>query len=41
VVLGLNGFEQTKRLNIDRYTNGFMEHHRGFIKNYWPMYAVC
>jgi len=24
VVLGLNWFEQTKRLNIDRFTNGFM-----------------
>ncbi|KAF5444484.1 hypothetical protein F2P56_033611 [Juglans regia] len=41
VVLGLNRFEKTDRLNIDKYTNGSMEQHKGLTENYWPMYAVA
>ncbi|KAG2662936.1 hypothetical protein I3760_16G004100 [Carya illinoinensis] len=41
VVLGLNRFEKTDRLNIDKYTNGFMEQHKGLTEDYWPMYAVA
>lgn len=42
MVLGLNRFKKTDRLNIDKYTNGFMEqHHEGLTENFWPMYAVA
>ncbi|KAG6625817.1 hypothetical protein I3843_15G004100 [Carya illinoinensis] len=41
VVLGLNRFKKTDRLNIDRYTARFMEHHSGLTENYWPIYAVA
>jgi hypothetical protein len=41
VVLGLDRFEKTNRLNMDRYTKRFMEQHGGLTEDYWPMYAVA
>ncbi|KAF3431819.1 hypothetical protein FNV43_RR26555 [Rhamnella rubrinervis] len=40
-VLGINRFKRTDRLNIDRYTDGFLENQRGLTENYWPLYAVA
>lgn len=40
-VLGINRFKQSDRLNIDRYTEGFLENQRGLTENYWPLYAVA
>ncbi|KZV46708.1 hypothetical protein F511_37974 [Dorcoceras hygrometricum] len=36
-VLGLNRFKQKDRLNIDRYTMGFLENKDGLIEDYWPL----
>ncbi|KAM7275018.1 hypothetical protein ACFE04_016884 [Oxalis oulophora] len=41
VILGLNRFKKTDRLNIDRYTNGFLDNHNGLTENYWSKYAVA
>ncbi|GAB2280095.1 hypothetical protein Dimus_014732 [Dionaea muscipula] len=40
-VLGFNRFEKNDRLNIDKYTNGFLENHHGLTEYYWPLYAVA
>lgn len=40
-VLGLNRFRISDRLNIDRYTQGFLENHKGLTEDYWPLYAVA
>ncbi|VVA98697.1 unnamed protein product [Arabis nemorensis] len=40
-VLGLNRFRRSDRLNIDRYTQGFLENHKGLTEDYWPLYAVA
>ncbi|CAN8291433.1 unnamed protein product [Cochlearia groenlandica] len=40
-VLGLNRFQISDRLNIDRFTQGFLENHKGFTEDYWPLYAVA
>ncbi|ONI31337.1 hypothetical protein PRUPE_1G307200 [Prunus persica] len=40
-VLGLNRFKKTDRLNIDRYTQRFLENQRGLTENYWPLYALA
>ncbi|KAJ4906452.1 Choline transporter-like protein [Raphanus sativus] len=40
-VLGLNKFRISDRLNIDRYTQGFLENHKGLTEDYWPLYAVA
>ncbi|KAL2905049.1 hypothetical protein RDABS01_003759, partial [Bienertia sinuspersici] len=41
VVLGLNRFKKNDRLNIDKFIDGFFEHHRGLTEDYWPLYAVA
>ncbi|KAK8259828.1 hypothetical protein V6Z11_D13G081700 [Gossypium hirsutum] len=41
VLLGLNRFKKSDRLNIDRYTNRVWEHNNGLTENYWPNYAVA
>ena len=41
VVLGLNRFKKNDRLNLDKYTYGFLENHRGLTEDYWPLYAVA
>ncbi|XP_059454251.1 uncharacterized protein LOC132184580 isoform X2 [Corylus avellana] len=41
VVLGLNRYGKKDRLNIDRYTPRYTEHHGGLTEDYWPMYAVA
>ncbi|PPS09139.1 hypothetical protein GOBAR_AA11509 [Gossypium barbadense] len=41
VLLGLNRFKKSDRLNIDRYTNRVWEHNNGLTENYWPKYAVA
>ncbi|XP_059655538.1 uncharacterized protein LOC132302644 [Cornus florida] len=40
-VLGLNRFKKKDRLNIDKYTNGFLENQSGLTEYYWPLYAVA
>ncbi|KAL6969824.1 hypothetical protein U1Q18_029536 [Sarracenia purpurea var. burkii] len=40
-VLGLNRFMKKDRLNIDRYTMGFLENQAGLTEDYWPLYAVA
>lgn len=40
-ILGLNRFKKTDRLNIDRYTQGWLENHRGLTEDYWPLYALA
>ncbi|KAL0372591.1 UNVERIFIED_CONTAM: CTL-like protein DDB [Sesamum calycinum] len=40
-VFGLNRFKQPDRLNIDRYTMGFLENKDGLTEDYWPLYAVA
>uniref|UniRef100_A0A1J3IDE8 Choline transporter-like protein n=1 Tax=Noccaea caerulescens TaxID=107243 RepID=A0A1J3IDE8_NOCCA len=40
-VLGLNRFRTSDRLNIDRYTQGFLENHKGLTEDYWPLYGVA
>ncbi|KAK9277456.1 hypothetical protein L1049_007000 [Liquidambar formosana] len=40
-VLGLNRFKKTDRLNIDKFTNKFLENRKGFTEVYWPLYAVA
>ncbi|KAL0296756.1 UNVERIFIED_CONTAM: CTL-like protein DDB [Sesamum radiatum] len=34
-------FKQPDRLNIDRYTMGFLENKDGLTEDYWPLYAVA
>ncbi|TQD69708.1 hypothetical protein C1H46_044759 [Malus baccata] len=41
VVLGINRFKKTDRLNIDRYTQRFLENQRGLTENYWLLYALA
>lgn len=40
-VFGLNRFKHLDRLNIDRYTMGFLENKDGLTEDYWPLYAVA
>ncbi|RXH79334.1 hypothetical protein DVH24_040481 [Malus domestica] len=40
-VLGTNRFKKTDRLNIDRYTQRFLENERGLTENYWLLYALA
>ncbi|KAL5553485.1 hypothetical protein UlMin_040886 [Ulmus minor] len=40
-VLGLNRFKKTDRLNIDRYTEGFLENRKELTETYWPFYALA
>lgn len=40
-VFGLNRFKQLDRLNIDKYTMGFLENKDGLTEDYWPLYAVA
>ncbi|KAK3041258.1 hypothetical protein RJ639_001360 [Escallonia herrerae] len=40
-VLGLNRFRKQDRLNIDKYTAGFLENQAGLTEDYWPLYAVA
>ncbi|XP_071729564.1 uncharacterized protein [Rutidosis leptorrhynchoides] len=40
-VLGLNSFRQKNRLNIDQYTNNFVENRHSLTEDYWPSYAYC
>ncbi|XP_047314182.1 CTL-like protein DDB_G0274487 [Impatiens glandulifera] len=40
-VLGLNRFRKKDRLNIDKYTMGFLENQAGLTEDYWPLYAVA
>ncbi|XP_048427580.1 CTL-like protein DDB_G0274487 isoform X2 [Pyrus x bretschneideri] len=40
-VLGTNRFKKTDRLNIDRYTQRFLENQRGLTENYWLLYALA
>lgn len=40
-VLGFNRFKKKDRLNIDRYTMGFLENQPGLTEDYWPMYALA
>uniref|UniRef100_A0A5B7BD43 Choline transporter-like protein n=1 Tax=Davidia involucrata TaxID=16924 RepID=A0A5B7BD43_DAVIN len=40
-VLGLNRFKKKDRLNIDQYTNGFLENQPGLTEDFWPLYAVA
>ncbi|XP_073281108.1 uncharacterized protein [Primulina huaijiensis] len=40
-VLGLNRFKKQDRLNIDKYTMGFLENKDGLTEDYWPLYAVA
>ncbi|CAA2977578.1 CTL DDB_G0274487 [Olea europaea subsp. europaea] len=40
-VLGLNRFKTKDRLNIDRYTMGFLENKDGLTEDYWRFYAVA
>lgn len=41
VVLGLNRYKKSDRLNIDKFTYGVVGHHRGLTEDYWPLYAVA
>ncbi|KAM1170254.1 hypothetical protein ACFX2G_021153 [Malus domestica] len=41
IVLGINRFKKTDRLNIDRYTQRFLENQRGLTENYWLLYALA
>ncbi|KAK6133857.1 hypothetical protein DH2020_032407 [Rehmannia glutinosa] len=40
-VFGLNRFKQPDRLNIDKYTMGFLENKDGLTEDFWPLYAVA
>ncbi|KAL6566401.1 hypothetical protein OROGR_002016 [Orobanche gracilis] len=40
-VFGLNRFKQPDRLNIDKYTMGFLENKDGLTEDYWPLFAVA
>ncbi|KAL3636103.1 hypothetical protein CASFOL_020650 [Castilleja foliolosa] len=40
-VFGINRFRKPDRLNIDRYTMGFLENKDGLTEDYWPLYAVA
>lgn len=40
-VLGLNRFQKKDRLNIDKYTMGFLENQPGLTEDYWPLYALA
>ncbi|XP_027098668.1 uncharacterized protein [Coffea arabica] len=40
-VLGYNRFKTKDRLNIDKYTMGFLENQAGLTEDYWPMYALA
>ncbi|KAJ8445361.1 hypothetical protein Cgig2_010719 [Carnegiea gigantea] len=40
-ILGLNRFKKNDRLNIDKYTYGFLENHHGLTEDYWPLYAIA
>ncbi|XP_023746336.1 uncharacterized protein LOC111894498 isoform X2 [Lactuca sativa] len=39
-ILGLNRFRKKDRLNIDQYTNRFLENQTGLTEDYWPLYAI-
>ncbi|KAG6601307.1 CTL-like protein DDB_G0274487 isoform X1 [Cucurbita moschata] len=41
VVLGLNRFKKSNRLQIDKYTNTIMENRVGLTEDYWPLYALA
>lgn len=41
MVLGINRFKKSDRLNIDRYTQRILENKPGLTETYWPMYAVA
>ncbi|KAI3467125.1 hypothetical protein Pfo_023788 [Paulownia fortunei] len=40
-VFGLNRFKKKDRLNIDRYTMGFLENKDSLTEDYWPFYAIA
>ncbi|CAI9096258.1 OLC1v1032356C1 [Oldenlandia corymbosa var. corymbosa] len=40
-VFGFNRFKKKDRLNIDKYTMGFLENQSGLTEDYWKMYAVA
>lgn len=40
-VLGVNRFKKKDRLNIDKYTMGFLENQSGLTEDYWPLYALA
>nr|XP_043624963.1 CTL-like protein DDB_G0274487 [Erigeron canadensis] len=40
-VLGLNRFRKKDRLNIDQYTDRFLENQPGLTEDYWPLYAIA
>ncbi|XP_071706169.1 uncharacterized protein [Rutidosis leptorrhynchoides] len=39
-ILGLNRFRKKDRLNIDQYTNKFLENQPGLTEDYWSLYAI-
>ncbi|KAL0463629.1 UNVERIFIED_CONTAM: CTL-like protein DDB [Sesamum latifolium] len=40
-VFGLNRFKKKDRLNIDKYTMGFLENKDGLTEDYWPVYSIA
>lgn len=40
-VLGLNSFQVSDRLNIDRLTKTSSGSHAGLTEDFWPLYAVA
>lgn len=41
VGLGLNRFQMTDRLNIDKYTVRVVDENGGLTEDYWPLYGVA
>ncbi|KAL0430101.1 UNVERIFIED_CONTAM: CTL-like protein DDB [Sesamum radiatum] len=40
-VFGINRFKKKDRLNIDKYTMGFLENKDGLTEDYWPLYSIA
>ncbi|XP_022945781.1 CTL-like protein DDB_G0274487 [Cucurbita moschata] len=41
VILGLNRFKKSNRLQIDKFTNTIMENRVGLTEDYWPLFALA
>ncbi|KAK4410339.1 hypothetical protein Sango_0106900 [Sesamum angolense] len=40
-VFGLNRFKKKDRLNIDKFTTGFLENKDGLTEDNWPVYSIA
>ena len=41
MILGLNRFKKSNRLQIDKFTNTIMENRVGLTEDYWPLFALA